>query len=618
MEKFRTIGIYCRQSRERENSASIETQAELGIKKSKELNCSYEIYEDRDTTAITPNLDNRPGIMKLLNDIQKGVITDVFAYDESRISRSEETKLLIKSIFKENNVTLYTELDGKINFNNGNDEFLSGIRLLFNQKYIRDTSEKLKSTLKVKASNGVFFGVMIPYGYTKSPDKKLIVDPEESKIIQLIYDLSLKGHGVRYIASHLDRLGVKTRGNKVLKNGIKLKNRYTKKESIKGQNDIRWAPNTLLNILKNPIYKGERKYKGETFVSPIIIDPKLWEEVNKNLTKNHKTSKRNQIYQYLLKGLIRCKRCNSNYYGVIKAEPKDRTKYSDYYYMCSSKRNTGSTCKNRSINIKKIEEIIWYAVINGSPISELLIAEINSLKNPEVISNLRESLDQVQKQIGHLNNSKTTLFRLMKNGAINEDDLNSELKKIGTELGELTSSQQDIEGKLMVHQNQTEVIDQLKEFQDRIKRLPTLDFHQKYEIVKTFVKEILIDFDETTQHFSVEVLIHYKREHFSKGVFNLGKNEEPNLLDHDLEKDKWSKKLKKGVKMKTSHLPHPVPAQRPKEWRSMGEIRMILNLLVKIPKYQHKVLNLKVVGGTNEKGIKLYENDFFEPLVMCN
>src|SRR3990172_8805860 len=105
MEK---IGIYCRQSKEKEDSVSIPDQMQQGNKKAIELGLEFEVYnEGSGKQASFETLDNRPEMQRLLMDIAKGKITSVWVVDSSRLSRHEKTTADINMVFKKFKVISY-------------------------------------------------------------------------------------------------------------------------------------------------------------------------------------------------------------------------------------------------------------------------------------------------------------------------------------------------------------------------------------------------------------------------------------------------------------------------------------------------------------------------------
>ena len=196
---------------------------------------------------------------------------------------------------KKHKVDIYFN-DKLFDFENPQDNLFGTITSALNQ-YQKDLqSAQTKRTLKDNAREGKVWSV-VAYGY-KSDNGLLAIDELEAEIVKEIYNLSLSGIGAGTIANRLNKRGVPTRKNKLFR------------------------PHTIQTIIKNPLYKGERKYSGEVFTSPIIIEPNLWQKVNDNLKKNRNNSGKKVEHKYLLKGLLMCGDCGRNYYGRAMAKGK--------------------------------------------------------------------------------------------------------------------------------------------------------------------------------------------------------------------------------------------------------------------------------------------------------
>jgi len=143
------IGIYARISREKEDvDRSIQDQIKTGIELAEKLGISYAVYQEEDGTSGSLPIKQRPQLQRLVNDIIEGNITKVFAFDQSRLERNEETRYVLKRLFKEEQIQVY--------FNNGlQGESLEGdltgaIISRVNTYYLEITAHKIKSVLNRK------------------------------------------------------------------------------------------------------------------------------------------------------------------------------------------------------------------------------------------------------------------------------------------------------------------------------------------------------------------------------------------------------------------------------------------------------------------------------------
>ena len=198
------LGIYCRKSKLKDgNNLSIRDQKEKGIAIAKKLNIPYEFYIDEDLSGTLEKVEDRPNFERLLNDIMSGKITSVFAYDQSRLERNIHIRYILNQIFKENNIDYYTEIEGKVDIYNPHQEFHGDIVSVINKYFVTMTKIKVKSAMQTRVKEGKAHSIL-PYGYTKDSEGRLVINEEEAKVVREIYDLSLKGMGTRSIAQHLN------------------------------------------------------------------------------------------------------------------------------------------------------------------------------------------------------------------------------------------------------------------------------------------------------------------------------------------------------------------------------------------------------------------------------
>jgi DNA invertase Pin-like site-specific DNA recombinase len=96
------IGIYSRQSVEKQDSVSIEAQIDTCKKICNFHNEQYEIYQD---VGFSGSNINRPSFERLLSDIQAGKIKKVVAYRLDRISRNIKDFSDLLTLFEKYNVS---------------------------------------------------------------------------------------------------------------------------------------------------------------------------------------------------------------------------------------------------------------------------------------------------------------------------------------------------------------------------------------------------------------------------------------------------------------------------------------------------------------------------------
>ena len=502
----RRLGIYARQSKERENSGSIEDQIKEGESKAKFLGIPFESYIDRDVTGANDSLDNRPSFLQLLDDIQNGLISEVFCMDESRLTRSTVTKEIMKRIFIDFKIKLFTKLEGEVNFDNSDSEMMSDIRTLFNKKYVKDTSKKIKIRLRNRVEEGkAMTGIFKAYGYTTDEQKNLIINEQEAEIVREMYQMSLEGKGSNTIAKILNERGIQTRSQQLLKNPVKHIDKYTGLEKFINPKTIQWSPNTVLSILKRPLYKGIRQHMDEDFHNaPIIINSDLWEKVQVNLKKN-KNSNSKLKHEYLLNDLCYCGRCGNGYKGRTRVSKRD------HVYYCTSKRNNSEICGNRGINIDYLNELVWKACSDYTLVAKKAKAEVEKLNSPNSVVLLKEKFKTIQSQIQLQTAGKTKVIGLVAKGLLTDDEVEVELTKIKENLANLNEDLLSTKMKIEDNSANQRMIDEVFEYQKMFTELainPSNEF--KKEVINALVDRVIITYNEISQHFSIQVIQKYK------------------------------------------------------------------------------------------------------------
>ncbi|MBO6532723.1 MAG: recombinase family protein, partial [Muricauda sp.] len=322
------LGIYIRKSVDHEKQKSLREQELLGIELAERIDSPYTIYNEGIVSGADISAD-RPKFQEMISDISDGKLKGIFIWETSRAARNTKSWLKFADLLKDNKVILYDNGAG-IDLSDPQQYMFYTQKASYDEYYSKVTSEKIKSVLRRNAKNGLVQG-RPPIGYRKGEKGKVEIDPEQSKIIKRIYKSSLEGKGSKVIANELSEEGIPTQRGKKF-----------------------WASNTILDIIKNPYYKGTRIQGGEEYKVPAIFDEAYWQKVNDNLQKNRIYSGKGVEHKYLLnKGMIVCGVCGKNYFG----RKNNNTKWA--YYLCASRKSRLEDCHNRALNLEVFEGFVW-------------------------------------------------------------------------------------------------------------------------------------------------------------------------------------------------------------------------------------------------------------------
>ena len=123
-----TLHIYTRVSTERQKTdgTSLETQLELGTKRSQDLRFMLKHWNEGGASSHHESLDARPVLSELLSEINAEQIKHLWVYDQSRLSRNDFVASAIRYACQKHGVTLYTK-DGVFDLSNPSDMLLKQI-----------------------------------------------------------------------------------------------------------------------------------------------------------------------------------------------------------------------------------------------------------------------------------------------------------------------------------------------------------------------------------------------------------------------------------------------------------------------------------------------------------
>ncbi|UMZ74863.1 recombinase family protein [Natranaerofaba carboxydovora] len=472
----------------------------------------YEVYIDIDCSGAN---FNRPGFLKMKEDIQAGEIDVVLSKDISRFGRNIATEVYFSEIFPKYGTKFIGVTDG---INSGDDGNIleRQIRSVMNENYCRDISNKVKSSFYALMAEGKFIGSSEPYGFVRAPEDKhkLLVDEKVKPVILRIAKLYLQGNGFSSVAKILNNDKnppfTPTEYKKI--RGINYKNNKASKNL--------WSPSTIRNILTDPIYNGtlvQKKYQKINFklknkkrtneekviridnAVEKIIDDETWKLIQKRIKSRSKTvdnsNKPKGINEKnctnIYSGLLYCNDCSSK---MVYRSDRD-------LYMCGTYAKYGKKyCTNHNIKTKKINEVILTQlnILNKLTINiERLISNI-AKRNCNQQNHQSTKRKQLEDRLNNINKTLKVIREEYAAGEISAEDYRStrqDYQKEKEDLDEkLLQTRADIsqeKGKSLIN------LEQKSENYEKIYRDYFMITSLDRELVIKLVDQIIIGENET-------------------------------------------------------------------------------------------------------------------------
>ena len=302
-----------------------------------------------------------------------------------------------------------------------------------NREEIKTSKMRFKTGKEKMAGKGGFIGHKMPLGYrvAEGYDKKNLtgsyhqIVEKEAEVIRLIFDLvGVQGYSAKRAADYLQRTDV-----------------------------ITWHSNTILRILKNPIYKGEGTIMGQPIKVPEIITKDLFETVQIKIQENFLFSNKGNTHFNELKGIAKCA-CGCSLYLHKTGMKRGENNYFHYHCYSKNSSNIKEGCKNKGIESNFLNSIVWSVTksyiniddftVKTEQLKKSISLELKALarltkeanaEKAEILQKIESLTDAIEKTMD--TNVVTILSTRLSKQA-------EELKKADKEIGKLNNESQKL------------------------------------------------------------------------------------------------------------------------------------------------------------------------------
>ncbi len=447
-------------------------------------------YED---DGISGYKFDRPGFNQLMEDLDKD-IDRVFVKDFSRLGRHNAKVLLLLDDFQEHGKQLIVIDDNYDSMQTDDDTI--GIKTWYNERYVKDTSKKIKLALNARQKEGTLM-TQPPFGYKRNEkDKsKIEIVPKEAEYVKMVYDLYLKGSGYRKIANHLTEKKVPTPS--MVRHERELEDGKVTKRLIAAE----WSDSMVKDMLRNDFYIGtlrlrkrarstvhgkdkrvprEEQYSFENN-HPAIIDKDSFDLIQdikeKRLNNNYRGSHGQWMGAKIpnpFGSCLFCKDCGSRLTPIRRTTSNRERKY----YICTTYNTKGKRYCSKAHLIEEndlMKDVVTYIKLCRNSLYEVIAAydmkDFDSKKRTieEKHSELQAHIDERKKQLKILFSQKV---RDLSNVHANEDivnetydalqqDILSQIHRLEMQVKELNDTRlknADVKNKL---QNALQIIDKI-------------------------------------------------------------------------------------------------------------------------------------------------------------
>lgn len=328
----------------------------------------------------------REGFLKMIEDVEKGIINCVIVKDLSRLGREYiGAGELVERLFPAKEVRFIAVNNHYDSADPGGTN--SGIALpvtnIANDFYSKDISRKIRSAIQSKMQSGSYMpsSGAIPYGYIRGSDR-FMVDEETRDIVIRIFRMRSETMAYNAIARTLNEEQIPSPGRLRYLRGMTRKASYEQ---------ALWDRKVIREILSNQVYLGHQvhgKFKRERLQDikkktpmstwlyqyhahePIVTQElfDLVQKVNENGLRERDSfgsgGRLKEDYRHVLLGKLICGDCGGKMCGIRRNQRKSSPLPPSISYQCSRYKqyNNIPGCFNHYIPeseiLKRIEDFL--------------------------------------------------------------------------------------------------------------------------------------------------------------------------------------------------------------------------------------------------------------------
>lgn len=490
--------IYCRLSRDDEQageSNSIVNQKAILKKYAKEQGFrNIQFFVDDGFSGAN---FNRPEWQRMITMVEADQIGVLLAKDMSRIGRNYlEVGFYTEILFPKHNVRFIAINSGVDSANQMDNDFTPFLNII-NEFYVKDSSKKVKASMKQKGESGEYLTTNPPYGYMKDPDnpkKHWIIDDEAAAVVRQIFAWCMEGYGPSQIAHKLKDAKVDCPTVHWAKMG---RNAPAKTP----EDPYDWAPRTISGILEKPEYLGHmvnfrthrQSYKSKKKIEnpqsewkifenthDAIVDEETFyrvQELRKNKRRPARTGKSN-----MFSGVVRCADCGEKLYYCTSKNFEARQDH----FVCSTSRKKGKdVCDTHFIRAVVLEEgtlqhmrmVISCVASYEDEFRKALGAKRNAEAKKELTAKKR-TLQKSENRLAELDRLFKRIYEDMVGGKLTEARFQMLADDYEQEQSELREKIDILEDEIQQQEDQTENVDkficQAKKYLHLEKLTPTI------------------------------------------------------------------------------------------------------------------------------------------------
>ena len=252
-----------------------------------------EVRDAYDDGGFSGGSMERPGLKRLLADIEAGRVDVIVVYKVDRLTRALSDFAKIVEVLDARGAS-FVSVTQAFNTTTSMGRLTLNVLLSFAQFEREVTGERIRDKIAASKARGMWMGGPVPLGY-RLEDRKLLIDDADAIIVRHVFERYRALKSGSALIEELRRDGYRT----------KLRPQAGKPS----RGGVPFERGMLFAMLSNRIYRGEVVHKGVVHPGEhaALIEQPLWDDVQQLLEANRVNRKQrtNARIPSLLAGILR-------------------------------------------------------------------------------------------------------------------------------------------------------------------------------------------------------------------------------------------------------------------------------------------------------------------------
>ena len=490
------VALYARVSSDRQD-VDLSIAAQLRALRDHAEKNNYVVTAEYVDEAESGRIAERPQFRKMLDEATgpNAPFKEILVWKFSRFTRKREHAVAFKSMLRRKGIRVVSITEHADDSPTG--KLMEAIIESVDEFYSENLAQEVMRGMREAAARGYYLAGRAPFGYNRVKVKDgnrehttLEIDATTAAVVKEMFDLSLRGHGLKDICMELNGRGVTNRGK-------------------------RWYKSSVRYVLGNEIYTGTaiwgRTSKGERKPEPVraenawpaIVSREVFQQVQNALETRAPSRQKPAVVgsTYLLSGLLRCGVCGRNYVGQAAKGGRH------HYYICGTLYNHGAgTCSARYLNAGKLEDFV-VTKIRERILNEETIRELVSLLAEEVdgmAGELSARIDSLDAELADVEDRLERLYEALESRLYTLESLQPRIMKLRARQDQLIAARNDAVSQLEQRRVEIPSLPEIAEYvRDFREFLEQGDFPERKALIRNFMQAIEVKGEEVAMTYTV-------------------------------------------------------------------------------------------------------------------